>query len=133
MTKVLLGQSYYLHFDPKELEAMKPYPPLGTLYAASYIRGRGYDVALFDAMLASSEQEWVEALEQHSPEFQGVLPANVDPEQDCYQFGISQSMCATREKSFARSFIFGPGYNAFRLFLNCPMLLAVRGQVQLHA
>ena len=52
MTKVLLGQSYYLHFDPKELEAMMPYPPLGTLYAASYMRERGYDVALFDAMLA---------------------------------------------------------------------------------
>src|SRR5438309_11913888 len=68
MTKVLFGQSYYQHFDPKEHEAMKPYPPLGTLYAASYVRQRGYEVALFDAMLASSEQVWIEALEKHKPD-----------------------------------------------------------------
>ena len=57
MTQVLLGQSYYLRFDPKLWEAMQPYPPLGTLYAASWLRLHGYEVALFDAMLASSEAE----------------------------------------------------------------------------
>ena len=56
MAEVLFGQSYYLRFDPKLWEAMQPYPPLGTLYAASYLRSRGYEVALFDAMLADSEQ-----------------------------------------------------------------------------
>ena len=61
MSEVLLGQSYYLRFDPKLWEAMQPYPPLGTLYAASYIRERGYDVALFDAMIAESEEEWQQA------------------------------------------------------------------------
>ena len=35
MTDVLLGQSYFLRFDPKLEAAMQPYPPLGTLYAAS--------------------------------------------------------------------------------------------------
>ena len=49
MSEVLLGQSYYLRFDPKLWQAMQPYPPLGTLYAASYLRQRGYDVALYDA------------------------------------------------------------------------------------
>ena len=61
MSDVLFGQSYYLRFDPKEWEGMKPYPPLGTLYAASYVRERGYSVALFDAMLAESEEEWAQA------------------------------------------------------------------------
>jgi len=37
---------------------MQPYPPLGSLYAASLMREQGYSVALFDAMLADSEQEW---------------------------------------------------------------------------
>ena len=32
MSKVLLGQSYFLRFDPKLWRAMQPYPPLGTLY-----------------------------------------------------------------------------------------------------
>ena len=67
LNKVLLGQSYFLHFDPKLWEAMQPHPPLGSLYAASYLRSRGYPVALFDAMLAASEEEWVEALTATSP------------------------------------------------------------------
>src|SRR6266704_1143045 len=60
--KILFGQSYFLRFDPKLWAAMQPYPPLGTLYAASYLRGRGYQVDLFDAMLAESESEWDVAL-----------------------------------------------------------------------
>ena len=62
MSDILFGQSYYLRFDPKLWAAMQPYPPLGTLYAASYMRQRGYNVALFDAMLAESEQDWHAAL-----------------------------------------------------------------------
>ena len=69
MTQVLFGQSYYLRFDPKLYAAMQPYPPLGTLYAASYLRERGYSVALFDAMLAQSETEWEHALDQYTPRF----------------------------------------------------------------
>lgn len=67
MSEVLFGQSYYLRFDPKLWAAMQPYPPLGTLYAASYLRGRGYDVALFDAVLAESETDWVQALDREQP------------------------------------------------------------------
>ncbi len=69
MTQVLFGQSYYLRFDPKLYAAMQPYAPLGTLYAASYLRQRGYTVALFDAMLAPSEGEWSRALDLHQPRF----------------------------------------------------------------
>jgi anaerobic magnesium-protoporphyrin IX monomethyl ester cyclase len=69
VTQVLFGQSYYLHFDPKLYDAMQPYPPLGSLYAASYLRERGYDVAVFDAMLASSEAEWEHSLDQHHPRY----------------------------------------------------------------
>ena len=42
MPDVLLGQAYYLRFDPKLWQAQQPYPPLGTLYAASYLRERGH-------------------------------------------------------------------------------------------
>jgi radical SAM superfamily enzyme YgiQ (UPF0313 family) len=67
MADVLFGQAYYLRFDPKLWEAQQPYAPLGTLYAASYLRQHGYDVAVFDAMLASSTAEWTQSLEQHRP------------------------------------------------------------------
>lgn len=69
MTDILFGQSYYLRFDPKLYQAMQPYPPLGTLYAAAVMRRHGYRVALFDAMLADSEAEWRQALRAHRPRF----------------------------------------------------------------
>lgn len=69
MTDLLLGQSYYLRFDPKLWTAMQPYPPLGTLYAAGYARSLGYSVSLFDAMLADSEQAWAQALEEARPKY----------------------------------------------------------------
>lgn len=69
MTEVLFGQSYYLRFDPKLWEGMQPYPPLGSLYAAAYIRQKGYNVALFDAMLAESEAEWEAALDRYRPTY----------------------------------------------------------------
>ncbi|MCW5848732.1 MAG: B12-binding domain-containing radical SAM protein [Anaerolineae bacterium] len=87
MTNVLLGQSYYLRFDPKLWEAMQPYPPLGALYAASLLRQEGYTVALFDAMLAESEAEWEAALDQHQPRFAVLFEDN---------FNYLSKMCLLR-------------------------------------
>ena len=67
MIDVLFTHSYFLSFDPKEYEAMMPYPPLGTLYAASYARQHGYSVALFDSMLATDENELLPAIRLHRP------------------------------------------------------------------
>jgi radical SAM superfamily enzyme YgiQ (UPF0313 family) len=64
---VLLGQAYFLRFDRKLWEARQPFAPLGTLYAASWLRQQGHSVALFDAMLARSEQEWAIALDHERP------------------------------------------------------------------
>lgn len=76
MAQILFGQSYYLRFDPKLYAEMKPYPPLGSLYAASYARWLGYDVALFDAMLAQSEDEWAQALDKHKPKYAIIFEDN---------------------------------------------------------
>ena len=69
MTDVLLAHAFFLKNDPKQIEKMRPYAPLGTLYAASYLRQRGYTVALFDAMLAESEDEFAALLADHRPRF----------------------------------------------------------------
>jgi anaerobic magnesium-protoporphyrin IX monomethyl ester cyclase len=69
VAEVLLGQAYHLRFDPKLWDAMRPYPPLGTLYAAAVLRQRGREVALHDAMLAGSEAEWAAAVARHRPRF----------------------------------------------------------------
>ena len=64
---ILFGQAYFLRFDPKLWDAQQPYAPLGALYAAAAVREHGYQVAMFDAMLATSEAEWVAALDRHRP------------------------------------------------------------------
>jgi radical SAM superfamily enzyme YgiQ (UPF0313 family) len=64
---VLIGQSYFLRFDPTLWAAQRPYAPLGSLYAASCVREAGCSVALFDAMLADSEQQWDEAIDREQP------------------------------------------------------------------
>ena len=64
---VLLGHALFMALDPKQVEKMRPYPPLGTLYAAAVLRERGYRVALFDAMLAAGEADFAAALERERP------------------------------------------------------------------
>lgn len=92
MTRILLGQSYYLRFDPKLYEAMQPYPPLGTLYAASWLRRHGYEVALFDAMLTESEEEWAQALDRHKPRYAVIYEDN---------FNYLSKMCLLRMREAA--------------------------------
>ena len=96
MTAILLGQSYFLRFDPKLWEAMQPYPPLGTMYAASYLRGRGYQVGLFDAMLADSEEEWAAALDRERPRFAVLFEDN---------FNYLSKMCLLRMRQAAFTMI----------------------------
>ncbi len=92
MSEILFGQSYYLSFDPKLYAAMQPYPPLGTLYAAAYLRRRGYDVGLFDAMLAGSEDEWASVLAQNHPGFAVLYEDN---------FNYLSKMCLSRMRQAA--------------------------------
>ncbi len=66
--RILLGQAYFLRFDPKLWDAMRPYPPLGSLYAASYLREHGFGVSLFDAMLAESTRDWERKLRDERPD-----------------------------------------------------------------
>ncbi len=47
--ELLLTHGYFLYEDPKELQIMKPYPPLGILYICSHLRSKGYAVEVFDS------------------------------------------------------------------------------------
>jgi len=74
--KLLIGHSYFLKFDPKLHEAMRPYPPLGTMLAAAQARDDGHEVVLFDAMLADSTSEWTAMLTEHQPEAAVIFEDN---------------------------------------------------------
>ena len=92
MAEILFTHSYFLRFDPKELRAMTPYPPLGTLYAASAARARGYTVALFDSMLAHEEQELAQTIRQHHPRIVVIYDDD---------FNYLTKMCLTRMRHAA--------------------------------
>jgi anaerobic magnesium-protoporphyrin IX monomethyl ester cyclase len=93
MTDILFGQSYYLRFDPKLWDAMQPYPPLGTLYAAALMRERGCKVSLFDAMLADSTDAWTAALRQHQPRYAVLF-------EDNFNYLSKMSLLRMREAAF---------------------------------
>lgn len=94
VTDVLLGQSYYLRFDPKLWDARQPFPPLGTLYAAAYLRTRGVRVALFDAMLAASDAEWRDALDRTRPRLAVLY-------EDSFSYLSKMCLRRMREAAFA--------------------------------
>ncbi len=96
MTDVLLAHSYFLAFDLKQTQKMRPYPPLATLFAASNLREAGYTVGLFDAMLSAGEDEFAEALERHRPRVVALYEDN---------FNFLSKMCLTRMREAACTMI----------------------------
>ncbi|AXC13030.1 Radical SAM domain protein [Acidisarcina polymorpha] len=55
MPSLLLTHGYFLYEDPKEVQIMKPYAPLGILYLCSHLRQQGFDVEVFDTTFSSRE------------------------------------------------------------------------------
>src|ERR1700677_3360903 len=68
---ILLTHGYFLYEDPKELQIMKPYPPLGILYICSHLRKKGLSAEVFDSTF-SSRQELFELLRQGPPSVIGI-------------------------------------------------------------
>jgi radical SAM superfamily enzyme YgiQ (UPF0313 family) len=92
LADILLTHSYHLAYDAKQLRKMQPYAPLGTLYAASALRQRGFSVAVFDSMLAQPEEGFEAAIRWHRPRIVAVY------EDD---FNFLSKMCLTRMRAVA--------------------------------
>ncbi|HAW52831.1 MAG TPA: radical SAM protein [Flavobacteriales bacterium] len=93
MARVLLSHSYFYYFDPKQWRAKRPYPPLGTLYAASVLRDQGHEVIFFDNALEKNTGAFARILKTSKPD---VLVLYDDG------FNYLTKMCLTnmREASF---------------------------------
>jgi anaerobic magnesium-protoporphyrin IX monomethyl ester cyclase len=89
---ILLAHSYHLPYDPKQVRKMQPYPPLGTLYAATALREHGYSAAVFDPMLQDPVTGFLEMLRQEKP---AVLAIYED------DFNFLSKMCLTRMRDVA--------------------------------
>jgi anaerobic magnesium-protoporphyrin IX monomethyl ester cyclase len=84
---VLIAHSYYLCLDPKQARRMKPYAPLATLLTAAVVRRAGFEVSVFDAMLAAGVEEFATQLERVNPGIVGILEDN---------FNFLTKMCTLR-------------------------------------
>ncbi len=68
---LLLTHGYFLYEDPKELQIMKPYVPLGILYLTSHLRSKGLAVEVFDTTF-SSPKDLFALLRSEPPAVLGV-------------------------------------------------------------
>lgn len=92
MTDILFANTYFLKHDLKEYRNMNLYAPLGTLYAAAYVMQKGYTAALFDTMLADSEEDLKASLELHKPKYMVIYDDT---------FNYLTKMCLTRMREAA--------------------------------
>lgn len=92
MSDILFANTYFLKHDLKELRNMNLYAPLGTLYAAAYVMQKGYSAALFDTMLADSEEDLKASLELHKPKYMVIYDDT---------FNYLTKMCLTRMREAA--------------------------------
>ena len=68
---LLLTHGYFLNEDVKELQIMKPYPPLGLLYLSSFLKAKGYGVEIFDSTF-KSRVELYRCLQTSTPGLLGI-------------------------------------------------------------
>ncbi len=69
--RLLLTHGFFLCEDAKEQTIMRPYPPLGILYIAAYLRKRGFDVDVYDSTFGSRE-ELFDIIDHGPPAMLGV-------------------------------------------------------------
>lgn len=62
--KIFLTHGYFLNSDPKEMQIMKPYVPLGILYISAYLKQHKFDVTVFDSTFRTFEEQKTALLDE---------------------------------------------------------------------
>ena len=93
---VLFASAYSLRCDEKQARIGRPYPPLGTLFAAALARSLGYAVRVFDGMLAPSADAFRRELDAHPARLVVIYEDN---------FNWQSKMCLTRIRERAAEMI----------------------------
>ncbi|MDH3652356.1 MAG: radical SAM protein, partial [Saprospiraceae bacterium] len=66
--KILLCNAYFYQLDRKQWKTKQPYPPLGTLYAASVIKQLGHELIFIDNSLEEGIEKTKKSLAFHRPD-----------------------------------------------------------------
>ena len=68
MLKVAFTHSYFYPLDEKQWKNKTPFPPLGTSYAASFLRESKYSVSLYDTCLLNTTDGLKPFLDKECPD-----------------------------------------------------------------
>lgn len=107
----LLAHSFYLARDAKQLERLKPYPPLTTLLAAALLRRERFDVRLFDATFERSAEAFSSRLDGLAPSVLLLIEDN---------FNFLTKMCTRNRRSDALSMIDSAKSRGWRVGVSSP-------------
>lgn len=108
---ILIGHSFYLPRDPKQLDRSKPYSPLTTLIAAAMLREAGHEVALFDATFEESPAAFEAAIAEVRPEVVLLIEDN---------FNFITKMCTENRRSDALDMVRAAKRRGCRVAVNGP-------------
>ena len=103
MLDILFSHSYYYPLDKKQWENKTPYPPLGTIYAASLMRENDFSVSLFDTNLRNNPFDIEKEIQKTKPSFLVIYDDG---------FNYLTKMCLTNMREAAFEMIaIGKKYN----------------------
>ncbi|HEU4651495.1 MAG TPA: radical SAM protein [Croceibacterium sp.] len=108
---VLLAHSFFLHRDAKQLERLKPYPPLTTLLAAGLLREAGLPVGLFDATFADGPAAFQARLAGLAPSVLLLIEDN---------FNFLTKMCTENRRADALAMIGAARARGWTVAVNSP-------------
>jgi len=106
---ILLAHSNYLQNDPKQVERMKPYPPLATLLTAALVRDAGHELAFFDATFADGVDAFRATLDRTRPSVVGILEDN---------FNFLTKMCTLRTRNATLEMVAAAADRGARVVVN---------------
>ena len=103
MLDILFSHSYYYPLDKKQWQNKSPYPPLGTIYAASLMRENNFSVSLFDTNLRDNPFDIEKEIQEKKPSFLVIYDDG---------FNYLTKMCLTNMREAAFEMIsIGKKYN----------------------
>jgi radical SAM superfamily enzyme YgiQ (UPF0313 family) len=104
MADVLFTHSNHLWSDRKQVEKMRPYPPLQTILTAAVVRGDGFEVVLYDPTLASPSADVVAEFEASLDLYRPRLVVVCEDD-----FNFLSKMCLSRNRELAFQFAAAAG------------------------
>src|SRR6187549_1187806 len=107
----LLAHSFFLHRDAKQLERLKPYPPLTTLLAAGMLRDAGERVEVFDATFAQGPSAFDARLAGLAPSVLLMIEDN---------FNFLTKMCTENRREDALAMVRAANRRGLEVAVNGP-------------